>query len=127
MPSNSPAIRVEALLIQSARPEFLAGFYHQGFQLPEPVRAGEDHLGMNVANTYLGFDRAPDAADGAARACIWFRIADVHTVFARLVELGATVDYAPTDTKSPGEILAMVYDPDGNPIGLIAPADSNRI
>jgi len=72
---------------------------------------------------HLGFDRVEDAARPAAGAVsIWFKVADIEAVFARLVRLGATVNYAPTKEESPGEVLAMVYDPDGNSIGLISPA-----
>jgi predicted enzyme related to lactoylglutathione lyase len=51
---------------------------------------------------------------------IWFRVADIQATFERLVHLGATVKYAPTEEESPGEILAMVYDPESNLIGLIS-------
>jgi predicted enzyme related to lactoylglutathione lyase len=50
---------------------------------------------------------------------MWFRVADIEATFQSLLKLGAQVIYAPDPVSSPGEILAMVSDPDGNQIGLI--------
>jgi predicted enzyme related to lactoylglutathione lyase len=100
----------------------LAEFYQLAFELGPPKWFGEDHLGLNLSNTYLGFDRTQENAPSSASVSIWFRVADIQATFERLVRLGARVNYAPTEEVSPGEVLAMLFDPDGNSIGLISPA-----
>ena len=118
------AVRLDAVLIASPRPEALAEFYQRGFELEPPKIHGENHLGLSLANTYLGFDRVEETSgsDSSGAMSIWFKVADIVLTFERLVRLGATVKYAPTREESPGEFLAMVYDPEGNAIGLISPA-----
>jgi predicted enzyme related to lactoylglutathione lyase len=118
-----PASRVDAILFASPNPEALAEFYQHGFELEPPKWHGEDHLGLNLWNTYLGFDRAKETTPSSSGSIsIWFKVQDIEATFARLVRLGAKVKYAPTKEESPGEILAMVYDPDGNSVGLISAA-----
>lgn len=123
MEPRSPATRLDAVLFASPNPEALAEFYQRGFELEPPKWHGEDHLGLNLSNTYLGFDRTNETAPSSSGSVsVWFRVSDIEATFARLVRLGATVKYAPTTEESPGEILAMLYDPDGNSVGLISEA-----
>ena len=123
MEPRLPASLLDAVLFASPNPEALAEFYQHGFELEPPKWHGEDHLGLNLANTYLGFDRAKETAPSSSGSIsIWFKVQNIEATFARLVRLGAKVKYAPTKEESPGEILAMVYDPDGNSIGLIGAA-----
>lgn len=112
-------INLEAVLIESSRPESLADFYRQAFNLQQPKFDGEDHLGMDLGNIYLGFDRvSPQEQRASGPVQLWFRVKDVQQMYIRLLALGATVHYEPTSRKRSGEILAMLYDPDGNMIGL---------
>lgn len=122
MEGHNPAVSLDAILFASPHPETLAEFYQLAFELESPKWFGADHLGMNLANTYLGFDRAQENSPASGTISIWFRVVDIQATFERLVRLGARVKYAPTEEESPGEILAMLYDPDGNCIGLISPA-----
>jgi predicted enzyme related to lactoylglutathione lyase len=120
MGAPSPSVRLDAILIETTRPEALANFYRDGFELEPPKYYNEGHLGINLSNTYLGFDRVePESKYSTGPVSIWFNVTDIQSTFDRLVNLGATVKYAPTTEESPGEILAMLYDPDGNQIGLI--------
>jgi predicted enzyme related to lactoylglutathione lyase len=124
MEPRPPASRLDAVLLASPNPEALAAFYQHGFELEPPKWHGEDHLGLNLSNTYLGFDRMKEPAPTSSGSIsIRFKVLDIEATFTRLVRLGAKVKYAPTKEESPGEILAMVYDPDGNSVGLIS-ADS---
>ena len=120
---HTPTTRLDAVLFASPDRAALAGFYQQGFELEAPRWHGEDHLGLNLSNTYLGFDRIKEPAlTSSSSVSIWFKVSDIEATFTRLVRLGAKIKYAPTKEESPGEILAMVYDPDGDVIGLISPA-----
>ena len=121
MEQNISISRLEAVLIASSDPESLAAFYEKGFELAPPKWNAGDHLGFNLSNTYLGFDRVQESAQTSnGSVSIWFRVPDIEATFARLVYLGAKVKYAPTSEESPGETLAMLYDPDGNNLGLIS-------
>jgi predicted enzyme related to lactoylglutathione lyase len=115
-----PTCCLDAVLFASPHPETLAEFYQHGFELGAPKWYDEDHLGFNLSNTYLGFDRSKENTTASSGSVsIWFKVADIQATFERLVRLGAKVNYAPTEDESPGEILAMVYDPEGSLIGLI--------
>lgn len=125
MEPTQTSTRIAAILIETSRPEELAEFYRRGFDLTAPTYFGEDHLGFTLANTYLGFDRNLAAAQAPPRnISIWFYIQDIYAVFDRLLALGARERSAPNAEESPGEILATLYDPDGNVIGLISQSDN---
>ena len=48
---------------------------------------------------------------------LWFRVDDIQVTFDRFTQMGAKVRYPPTK-KAMGEVLASVFDPEGNIIGL---------
>lgn len=122
-PGGLSAIRLDAVLFASPHPEALAAFYQHGFGLEPPTRQGPDHLGFALSNTYLGFDRVAETATvSKGSVSIWFKVADIEASFSGLVRLGAKVKQAPTKDASPGELLALLFDPDGNMIGLICPS-----
>jgi predicted enzyme related to lactoylglutathione lyase len=121
MTKQSTTIRLDAVLIASPHPEALAEFYQRGFKLQPPTHYSEDHLGLNLANSYLGFDRLKESTPhDQSTISIWFKVEDIQDTYERLLRSGAKVKYPPTKEESPGEILAMVFDPDGNQIGLIS-------
>jgi predicted enzyme related to lactoylglutathione lyase len=110
---------LEAILVKSTHPEELAIFYQKGFNLGPPKAAGEDLLGFQMADVYLGFERVRLlSSDPPGAVSIWFRVPSVEEVFKRLVELGAQIK-TPPQKESWGETLAIVHDPDGNAIGLV--------
>lgn len=102
MERDRTSCSLDAVLFASARPEALAEFYEKGFGLAPAKWHGENHLGLNLSNTYLGFDRVEEGSVAAsASVSVWFRVADIEETFARLVDLGAKVKYAPTAEKVP--------------------------
>jgi len=116
---KTPVICLESILIKSTHPEELAIFYQRGFNLGPPKTAGEDLLGFQVADIYLGFERVRLlTSDPPGAVSIWFRVPSVEEAFKRLVELGAHVK-TPPQKESWGETLAILHDPDGNAIGLV--------
>lgn len=108
---------VDAVLHDAKDLEALAGFYERGFGLKAPIYFGSDHLGTR-AGVYLGFDRKP-AGGGVV---VWYRVHDIEAAVDRLVGLGAKVESRPDDTCSPGEVLAVLLDPEGHRFGLISDA-----
>lgn len=96
----------------------LAEFYQQGFVFDPPVTTSEQHIGFALENLYLGFDQVDEPFSAAgSNTTLWFRVDDIEATFNHLIELGATVRYAPTE-KYFGDKVAAVYDLDGNMLGL---------
>jgi uncharacterized glyoxalase superfamily protein PhnB len=94
----------------------LADFYRQGLGLGKP-QASPGHLGFQVGAVYFGFDQVEKDWASPAAVTLWFRVDDLQTVFERFIQLGARVNYAPV-VKSWGDLLASVFDLDGNLVGL---------
>ena len=108
---------LETVIIFTARMQALAEFYRAAFELG-PYTPSPGHLGQPVGPVYLGFDEHPEAGAGSdQRVTLWFTVDDLQASYDRLVGLGATARYPPTE-KPWGARLAAVYDPDGNMIGL---------
>lgn len=109
--------RLGTVIIFTSRMEELARFYHEGLGLG-PYESSPNHLGQQLGPIYFGFDqveRDPRGTD--ARVTLWFTVDDLQETFERLVSMGAEVGFPPTP-KPWGAVLASVYDPDGNLLGL---------
>ena len=116
-------LRVQSVTFASKNPEELAGFYQQAFNIPVAKKLDKDHLGIQLENLYLGFDRIKqDAKPGPGGAVIWFWVDDVEETFTRIVGLGAKIRTEVTRDERPGLSLAVLFDPDGNMIGLMGPS-----
>lgn len=114
-------LRLDAVLVESPDPAALADFYRRGLGLGDPRPVGDDHLGFPLANTYLGFERAPAAGPTGRRAAsLWFTVTDIHAAHRRLLDAGAR-EREPPFRCADDETLATVLDPEGNVIGLIQP------
>jgi catechol 2,3-dioxygenase-like lactoylglutathione lyase family enzyme len=110
--------RLDTIIIYTTRMKKLADFYRLGLQLQDPTSHGEDHLGFQLVDVYLGFDKIKeDQTIHPGAISLWFRVDSLKETFDRFKELGAKVKYPPTK-KSWGDALAAVFDPDGNIIGL---------
>jgi predicted enzyme related to lactoylglutathione lyase len=128
MPKNESvqSVCINAVLIESPNPEALAEFYRAGLELDAPEPHGDAHLGLSLpGGGYLGFDRvaAPKGAP-PGRVQVWFRAPEIEITFERLMRLGGSAVLAPSTNESPGEILAMLADPEGNIIGLVYPTQA---
>jgi predicted enzyme related to lactoylglutathione lyase len=117
MNSKNQAV-LQTIIINTTHMKTLADFYGQGFEFGPTSVTGEDHLGWDLPNLYLGFDQVaekPAAYPGAIS--LWFEVDDLDAVFNRFVEMGAKIKHKPA-IKSWGATLAAVFDPDGNVVGL---------
>jgi predicted enzyme related to lactoylglutathione lyase len=108
---------VDTAIIFTTRMDELAEFYRRAFGLGEPNEHGELHRGFPLDGFYLGFDQVEEAMASPGAVTLWFRVDDLEATFERMVALGASVRYPPTD-KPWGDRLAAMYDPDGNIVGL---------
>jgi len=116
-PSSRTDATMDTVIILSSNIRKLADFYGEGLELGEAAATGPDHLGFQMSNAYLGFDRADDPPTASGVMSLWFRVDDIEGTFMRFKELGAGVKYEPT-TKPWGDTLAAMYDPDGNLFGI---------
>lgn len=108
-----------AFIIRTENMHSLSEFYRKAFELPELKPTGDDHLGVSHRGVYIGFDLAKSKTiEHPGGVVPWVTVDNIQTTFDRMVELGATVNYAPKEFPW-GETLASLNDPDGNEIGLI--------
>jgi predicted enzyme related to lactoylglutathione lyase len=108
---------LETAIIFTEHMESLAGFYQEGLGIG-PYERSPGHMGCKVGPVYLGFDQVEGVQAGSGGgATLWFTVDDIEATFERLVGMGVEVRYPPT-RKPWGALLAAVYDPDGNMLGL---------
>jgi predicted enzyme related to lactoylglutathione lyase len=116
---------LETVIIFTERMEEMASFYQEVLQLG-PFESSPSHLGQQVGHVYLGFDQVEGVgASSEAGVTLWFTVDDLQATFERLVSMGARVGYPPTQ-KPWGALLASVYDPDGNVLGLAQRQATNQ-
>lgn len=118
MEENRTNARLDTIIICTTRMENLADFFRLGLQLQAPAPQGENHLGFQLLDVYLGFDKInEDQTIHSGAISLWFRVDNLKETFERFKELNAKVKHPPT--KKPwGDVLAAVFNPDGNIIGL---------
>jgi predicted enzyme related to lactoylglutathione lyase len=109
-----------AIVFHSSDPERLSAFYARTLGAGEPKRYGPTHLGLKLPNGYLGFEQGE--RPGGERITIWFGVEDVEEAYPRWLGLGGRAGSAPSREENAGEIIATLYDPDDNLIGLVCPA-----
>jgi len=116
---------LETVIIFTTRMKELSDFYSQGLNIG-PYQESPQHLGCHVGSVYFGFDQVHDEAAEAQSKfgpTFWFTVDDIRAHFDRLVELGATVRYPPTEKPHVG-YLASLEDPDGNIFGIAQRRDA---
>ena len=118
MSASRTNAKLDTIIICTTRMKKLAEFYKLGLQLQNPKSQGNNHLGFQLQDNYLGFDEIDkDNFDHPGTISLWFRVDNIEETFNRFKKLGAKVKYSPT--KKPwGDVLAALLDPDGNVFGL---------
>jgi predicted enzyme related to lactoylglutathione lyase len=118
MEDGSAHVTLDTVIICTNRMRELAEFYRLGLRLQEPTPQGDNHLGFQLPGIYLGFDKVEeDRFLHPGATSLWFRVNNITETFEQLRNMGAKVKYPPT--KKPwGDILAAVFDPDGNVVGI---------
>ncbi len=116
---------LDTVIIYTNQMEKLAKFYEEALQIG-PYEELPGHKGKKVGSVYFGFDQVGDASGiSPSRVTLWFTVDDINAAFDKLVSLGAKVRSSPT--KKPwGAVIASVYDPDGNIVGLAHRKRSNN-
>ena len=115
---NNNEVTLDTVIICTTRMRELAEFYKLGLQLQGPRSQGDDHLGFQLFEMYLGFDKIDeDQFIHPGAVSLWFRVDNLEETFQRFKDMGSKVKYPPT--KKPwGDTLAAVFDLDVNVIGL---------
>ena len=111
-------VRVEAVLIETTRLSELQEFYTKGFELEEPATEETDQVGFQIGDVYFGLEHVETNSEPSRTMSLWFKVEDAREVYERLITLGATPKDGPAEVDD--EIIAAVFDPDGNTIGLIS-------
>lgn len=108
---------LDTVIIFTERMQELAQFYADGLGIG-PYESSPNHLGCLVGNVYFGFDQVDNVRGQApAGVTLWFNVDDLQATFDIFVNLGATIN-SPPQKKPWGAILASLFDPDGNLVGL---------
>ncbi|MEM7347453.1 MAG: VOC family protein, partial [Chloroflexota bacterium] len=96
----------------------LASFYRQGLGYEGEMNERPGHIGFPLENgVYLGFDQMDQPyQDGGVS--LWFAVKSLDDTFQRFVAAGAKVRYE-TKELPMGDVLAALYDLDGNILGLV--------
>jgi lactoylglutathione lyase len=115
-PRSDTGAQLETIIIFTPHMEELAQFYQKAFDLGE-YNASPRHLGQQIGPIYLGFDQDEESITTSPSVSLWFTVDDIQETYERLLALGAKDRYPPTQ-KPWGALLAAVYDPDGNMVGL---------
>lgn len=109
--------------ITSTAPEKIRAFYTEMFGWSAEADPSMD--GYAMVDTGAGPDAivggiGPSQAPGDTGVKIYVRVGDLEGELARAGELGADVLAPPMDLPDGWGRIAVVSDPDGNPVGLWA-------
>ena len=77
----------------------------------------EEHVGFDLGDIYLGFDKSDGSHRHPGSVSFWLRVDDLDATYHRCIEEGATSVIEPVD-RPWGDRLASVKDPEGNLIGF---------
>ena len=111
-------IEIEAILLETTRLDMLKEFYQKGFELDEPETSSSEQIGFQIGAVYFGLEQVEAQPDPSRTMSLWFRVKDAQSMYDKLISLGATMKDEPAEIDD--EIVASVYDPDGNAIGLLS-------
>ncbi|WP_276134815.1 VOC family protein [Polluticoccus soli] len=84
----------------------------------EPYFDQPFYVGFNVAGYELGLQPAEIAPVYGDSTTTYWGVEDVHAMYKKLVDAGATSFEEPMDVGE-GIVVAAVRDPWGNPFGII--------
>ena len=113
----SEGSRLETVIIFTHKMEDLAAFYQEALDIG-PFERAPGHMGCQLGPVYFGFDQVEVCGErSGSGVTVWFTVDDIVATFDRLVDMGVEVRYPPTE-KPWGALLASVFDPDGNVLGL---------
>ncbi len=120
MTTNNTAIgRVQAVVLDSARPAGLAQFY-RGVLGGEITDSGDDYAALAADGVALAFQRVPDESaspwpGGGRRLHLDVVVPDLEAARKHLVEEGAVE----ADLQPGGEDWVVLLDPDGHPFCIM--------
>ena len=111
-------VRIDAVLLDSSRPEELVRFYRDRLGIPveKEGHGSERHWGCMLSGLHFAIHSRDGLADQPRNAAVSFEVDDVDGTIERLRKSGVTVHLEPHDR--PYGRLAAVQDPDGNLVYL---------
>jgi uncharacterized protein len=109
--------------ITSTAPERIRDFYSAlfGWSIePDPTMEGYAMVDTGAGPDAVGGGIGPSQAPGDTGVTIYVRVDDLEGRLARAGELGADTLAPPMELPGGHGRIAVVADPDGNPVGLWA-------
>ncbi len=95
----------------------LSTFYRTALRIQSEVVEEEGHVGFDLGDIYLGFDRSDGSHQHPGAVSFWVRVDDLDATYHRCLDLGATSVIEPV-WRPWGDRLAAVRDPEGNMLGF---------
>jgi predicted enzyme related to lactoylglutathione lyase len=86
----------------------------------EPVVDAPYYVQFDADGQEIGLD-PHGAAKGMTGPVAYWHVSDIQATVARLIEAGAQ-EKEPVRDVGGGRLIAVLIDPDGNPLGLLQPA-----
>lgn len=109
---------IDTVIVHAADPSALADFYIRCLGIdPEEVVEEAGHVGFDLGDIYLGFDRSDGSHRHPGPVSFWLRVDDLDGTYHRCIEEGGTAVIEPVD-RPWGDRLASVKDPEGNVVGF---------
>lgn len=115
--------RLNLLVVRAREPEKLAAFYsHAGLNFVQHRHgSGPEHLAAENAGTVFEIYPLRPNAEPTRELRFGFEVTDIRQTVAKLVEQGAAIITAPTD--SPWGLRAVIKDPEGHSVEFTQPRE----
>lgn len=117
-----------SVFISANDPLSLARWYSQHLTTVPLSAVSETggQAGFHAGSLYLGFEPA-QTTEATPRTTLWFDVDDLESKVRELEQAGATRTAPPTPSSDPSEVLALLTDPAGNPLGLIGKSKPSAV
>ena len=83
----------------------------------EEIVEEDGHVGFDLGDIYLGFDKSDGSHTHPGAVSFWVRVDDLDGTYEKCLLLGAKPVIEPVD-RPWGDRLAAVKDPEGNVVGF---------
>lgn len=108
---------IDTIIVFADDLDLLSRFYISALGIGDDFVEEEDHVGFNLGDVYLGFDRSDGSHGRPGPVTFWLRVSDLDATYEKCLLLGAKPVIEPVE-RPWGDRLASVTDPEGNVVGF---------
>ncbi len=109
---------IDTVIVFAEDLETLSRFYMHILRVDENDIVEEDgHVGFDLGEIYLGFDRSDGSHQHPGAVTFWVRVDELDATYEECLRLGAESVIEPVE-RPWGDRLAAVKDPEGNMVGF---------